>query len=73
MGANNMMTVIERAMAAGHSVLVENMGESIDAALNPVITRCALGGAGRLRWGVVMGGFAASRWLHGLLRRRLQL
>ncbi|KAI8464229.1 MAG: flagellar alpha dynein [Monoraphidium minutum] len=39
MGADNMMAVMERAMAAGHSVLVENMGESIDAVLNPVITR----------------------------------
>jgi hypothetical protein len=40
MGADTMMVVIERAMAAGNSVLIENMGESIDAALNPVITRC---------------------------------
>jgi hypothetical protein len=39
MGADNMMVVIERAMAAGNSVLIENMGESIDAVLNPVITR----------------------------------
>ena len=39
MGANNMMTVMERAIEAGQSVLIENMGESIDAVLNPVITR----------------------------------
>lgn len=39
MGADNMMTVMERAIEAGHSVLIENMGESIDAVLNPVITR----------------------------------
>ncbi len=39
MGADNMVTVMERAMEAGHSVLVENMGESIDAVLTPVITR----------------------------------
>jgi dynein heavy chain len=39
MGADNMMAVMERAMAAGNSVLIENMGEGIDAALNPVITR----------------------------------
>lgn len=39
MGADNMMVVMERAMSAGTSVLVENMGESIDAVLNPVITR----------------------------------
>jgi hypothetical protein len=34
-----MVTVVERAMEAGHSVLIENMGETIDAVLNPVITR----------------------------------
>jgi dynein heavy chain len=39
MGADNMMTVMEHAVEAGHSVLIENMGESIDAVLNPVITR----------------------------------
>ncbi|GBF93145.1 dynein alpha flagellar outer arm [Raphidocelis subcapitata] len=39
MGGDNMMTVVERAMEAGNSVLIENMGEAIDAALNPVITR----------------------------------
>ena len=39
MGADNMITVMERAIEAGHSVLIENMGESIDAVLNPVITR----------------------------------
>jgi dynein heavy chain, axonemal len=39
MGADNMMAVMERAMAAGTSVLIENMGESIDAVLNPVIMR----------------------------------
>ncbi len=39
MGADNMITIIERAVEAGHSVLIENMGESIDAVLNPIITR----------------------------------
>lgn len=39
MGAPNMMQVMERAIEAGHSVLVENMGETIDAVLNPIITR----------------------------------
>lgn len=39
MGAPNMMAVMERAMAAGASVLVENMGEAVDAALTPVLTR----------------------------------
>lgn len=39
MGADNMITIMERAIEAGNSVLVENMGEGIDAVLNPVITR----------------------------------
>lgn len=39
MGADNMVSVIERAIEDGHSVLIENMGETIDAVLNPVITR----------------------------------
>ena len=30
---------MERAIEGGQSVLIENMGESIDAVLNPVITR----------------------------------
>jgi hypothetical protein len=39
MGADNMLQVVEHAMEGGHSVLIENMGESIDAVLGPVITR----------------------------------
>ncbi|KAK9817742.1 hypothetical protein WJX72_001478 [[Myrmecia] bisecta] len=39
MGAASTVTAMERAIEAGHSVLIENMGESIDAVLNPVITR----------------------------------
>ena len=39
MGAASTVTAMERAMEAGHAVLVENMGENIDAVLNPVITR----------------------------------
>ena len=39
MGAAGTVTAMERAIEAGHSVLIENMGESIDAVLNPVITR----------------------------------
>ena len=30
---------VERALEAGDSVLVENMGESIDAVIMPVVTR----------------------------------
>lgn len=40
MGADKMITIMERAMEAGHSVLIENMGETIDAVLGPIITRC---------------------------------
>ena len=39
MGQKRMLDQMERAIEAGHSVLIENMGESIDAVLNPVITR----------------------------------
>ena len=39
MGAPDTATKMERAIEAGHSVLIENMGETIDAVLNPVITR----------------------------------
>ena len=39
MGASNTVGVIERALEAGDSVLVENMGESIDAVIMPVVTR----------------------------------
>jgi hypothetical protein len=39
MGADNVITIMERAIEAGQSVLIENMGETIDAVLNPVITR----------------------------------
>ncbi|KAK9867723.1 hypothetical protein WJX84_004647 [Apatococcus fuscideae] len=39
MGAHDTATKMERAIEAGHSVLIENMGETIDAVLNPVITR----------------------------------
>lgn len=39
MGTDNTVSAIERALEAGNSVLIENMGESIDAVLNPVITR----------------------------------
>ena len=39
MGGDNMMSVVERALEAGTSVLVENLGETLDAALSPVLTR----------------------------------
>lgn len=39
MGASSLLTTMERAIEAGNSVLIENMGETIDAVLGPVITR----------------------------------
>jgi dynein heavy chain len=39
MGAPSLLTTMERAIEAGNSVLIENMGETIDAVLGPVITR----------------------------------
>jgi hypothetical protein len=39
MGADNTVQIMERAIEAGHSVLIENMGESVDAVLLPIITR----------------------------------
>ena len=39
MGAPKTVTVIERAIEAGESVLIENMEETIDAVLNTVVTR----------------------------------
>ena len=39
MGEEKTVQIVEKAMEAGESVLVENMAESIDAVLNPVITR----------------------------------
>ena len=39
MGSMTMVTQMERAMEAGHSVLIENMAETIDAVINPVVTR----------------------------------
>lgn len=39
MGVSSTIVAMERAIESGHSVLIENMGESIDAVLNPIITR----------------------------------
>ena len=39
LGQSKTLSIIERSMEAGDSVLIENMGESIDAVLAPVITR----------------------------------
>jgi len=39
MGNPKTVTIMERAVENGHTVLIENMGESIDAVLMPVVTR----------------------------------
>ena len=39
MGAAKTVDIMEKAIEAGHSVLIENMGESIDAVLMPTVTR----------------------------------
>ena len=39
MNADKTIITMERAIEAGNSVLIENMGESIDAVYWPVITR----------------------------------
>lgn len=38
----NMLRVLETALEAGSPVLIENMGESVDAVLNPVIQRSTI-------------------------------
>ncbi|GAB4813657.1 hypothetical protein N2152v2_000703 [Parachlorella kessleri] len=39
MGQPDLLRLMESAISEGKSVIIENMGESIDAILNPVITR----------------------------------
>ena len=39
LGMKNMLTTLERAIDSGKPVLLENLGERIDAVLNPVISR----------------------------------
>jgi dynein heavy chain len=39
LGQKQMLPKLEAALEHGHSLLIENMGESVDAVLNPVIAR----------------------------------
>lgn len=39
LGQGNVLTAMQDALEAGRCVLIENMGESIDAALMPIIAR----------------------------------
>lgn len=47
LGFPKLLTTIERALEAGTSVLIENIGEQIDAVLTPVITRSTYKKGGR--------------------------
>lgn len=42
LGQNDLLRKLERALENGHSILIENIGESIDAVLNPVIQRAVI-------------------------------
>lgn len=42
LGQNDLLRKLESALENGHTILIENIGESIDAVLNPVIQRAAI-------------------------------
>lgn len=42
LGQNDLLRKLERALENGQTILIENIGESIDAVLNPVIQRAAI-------------------------------
>jgi len=42
LGQNDLLRKLERALENGHSILIENIGESLDAVLNPVIQRAVI-------------------------------
>ena len=42
LGQSDMLRKLERALENGHTILVENIGESLDAVLNPVIQRAVI-------------------------------
>lgn len=42
LGQNDMLRKLERALENGHTILIENIGESLDAVLNPVIQRAVI-------------------------------
>eukprot|EP01041_Mallomonas_annulata_P001785 gene1785-3464_t len=42
LGQSDMLRKLERALENGHTILIENIGESIDAVLNPVIQRAVI-------------------------------
>jgi dynein heavy chain len=42
LGQNDLLRKLEAALENGHTILIENIGESIDAVLNPVVQRAAI-------------------------------
>ena len=42
LGQNDLLRKLERALENGHTILIENIGESIDAVLNPVVQRAVI-------------------------------
>jgi len=42
LGQNDLLRKLESALENGHTIIIENIGESIDAVLNPVIQRAAI-------------------------------
>jgi hypothetical protein len=48
-----MLRKLERALENGHTILIENIGESLDAVLNPVIQRAVVRVRVRVRVRVV--------------------
>ena len=42
LGQKDMMRKLERALESGHTIIIENLGESLDAVLSPVIQRATI-------------------------------
>ena len=42
LGQNDLLRKLESALENGHTILIENIGETIDAVLNPVVQRAAI-------------------------------
>jgi dynein heavy chain len=42
LGQNDLLRKLEAALENGHTILIENIGESVDAVLNPVVQRAAI-------------------------------
>ena len=42
LGQNDLLRKLERALENGYTILIENIGEGIDAVLNPVIQRAVI-------------------------------